>query len=212
MQPIRGVGEVMARGWWAGVLVLVTTVVASSVLTSQQTPVFRSSAMVVTQPDPGLVETTEVLRSLEALERRTILATFSELAMSARVRGLAAERLDFAPETIRRYRITSSIVPNTNILRISAEGPDASGVALVAQAVAVVMGAEAQLLYRPFVVRPLSEAVVPRSPKLPDPRRNAIVAVVVGMFLGAGVAYAFGRLGRVRRTVSAHALEAHAAS
>lgn len=211
MYSVRDIGEEMARGWWSGVLVLVVTLAAAHVMTSRQTPVYRASATVVAQPDPSLTETADLLRSLEALERRTILATFSELAMSERIRGRAADRLGIPVVDLRGYHITSSIVPNTNILRISAEGPDAGGVARLAQAVAEVMGDEAQQLYRPFAVTILSEAVTPRGPKLPDPRRNAVVATVLGLFLGAGSAFALGRVGRTRRAGTPRALEAHAA-
>jgi uncharacterized protein involved in exopolysaccharide biosynthesis len=193
LSPARLDLGVLRRGWWVGVLVFCGTLVAAERLTSRQTPVYRATMKIVVGPDPRIAETQEILRTLEALERRTILATFAELAQSPDVRTRAAELMAVDESELGAFRVSAGIVPNTNVMRVATEGPTGPGVAGLADAIATAVGEEAQRLYAPFAVRPLTRATPPTRPALPDPRRNLLVAGVVGVFFGLGLAYLFGR-------------------
>lgn len=194
----RGNWIALRRGWWIGVIALATTLVAADRFTKAQTPVYRSNIKVVVGPDPGIVETQEILRTLESLERRTILATFTELSQSPEIRERAAGLLDRPVDELRAFGVSAGIVPNTNVIRLVAEGPTATGVAGFAEAVGTALGEEVQRLYAPFSIRALTRATRPMRPTSPDPRRNMVVAGVVGVFLGLGLALALGRVMPVR--------------
>ncbi len=190
--------EPLRRGWWVGVLTLAVALAACRFLTARQSPQYRSAVKVVVGPDPGLAETSEILRTLETLERRTVLATFAELSQSPQVREQAAIAMGVAVPDLRPYRLSAAIVPNTNVIRIVSEGPAPERAADLANAVASVFGAEAGRLYRPFAIESLTRASAAGRPFLPDPRRNLVVAGTLGLFLGLGLAYAFGRLAALR--------------
>lgn len=185
--------DALRRGWWIGVLAFCGTLLAAHRFTSLQTPVYRSTMKIVVGPDPGIADTQEILRTLEALERRTILATFAELAQGPDVQARAAELMAVDGSQLEAYRVSAGIVPNTNVMRVATEGPTAAGVTGLAEAIASAVGEEAQRLYAPFAVRPLTHATQPIRPALPDPRRNLLVAGVIGAFLGLGLAYLLGR-------------------
>jgi uncharacterized protein involved in exopolysaccharide biosynthesis len=205
MTEAAAVLETIRRGWWAGALVLVTTLAATSAFTSRQAPVYRSTGTIVVKPDPALLETVDVLRSLEVLERRTILATFAELAVSARVKAAAAGLADLGAVDAAQFRVASSIVPNTNVLRISVEGPEAQAVASLARHVGAVLATESQHLYTPFLLEPLSEAAPAPRASFPDPRRNFIVGIVAGLFLGVAATLMAARLGPRRAQAALNA-------
>ena len=205
LQPLR-------RGWWLVALTLVITVSAARVLTARQPRVYRATASLVVAPARSIPATTEVLRAVEALERRSVLATFAELSRSPGVQQAAARQLEWDEQRASRYLISSTVLPYANILRVSAEGPDAAGVAAVAEAVAVATGAEAQRLYSPFQVELLAGAKPPLHATLPDPRRNVVVAAVLGLIVGLGLAFAYARLVPVATALpSIRAVRAHAA-
>lgn len=188
-----GVLRSVRKGWWVGLCAVVVTPLAAAWFTARQQPVYRAAASAIVSPDPGLGESTDVLRATEALERRSILATFAEISMSPAVRRAAADRLEWEAAELADYRVASSVLPHANVVRVTTAGPDAERTAALAQAVVAAMAEEAHRLYRPFAVGVLSEATPPPAPTSPDRRRNFVVAMILGLFLGTVAAYAFGR-------------------
>lgn len=170
--------------WWLIAVVVLAAVAAARFLTARDTPVYRATASSTVAPTPDLTETPELLRALETLERRTILATFAQLPASRGVKQRAADAAGLRPAELGQYGVSASVVPNTNILRIQVEGPDAIRASELANAVAQVTADEAGRLYRLFAIAPLDPAIPPRGAVRPDPMRNAIVAGILGLFLG----------------------------
>jgi capsular polysaccharide biosynthesis protein len=94
-----------------------------------------------------------------------------------------AKRLGLA-STLPGWRVEGSVLPNTNMIRIDAEGPEAGRAAEVANVAAEITSHEARSLYRIFTMKWLSTASVPSRPSEPDLRRNLLVAAAIGMLLG----------------------------
>jgi uncharacterized protein involved in exopolysaccharide biosynthesis len=204
--------QILRRGWWLVALTVVMALGAARVLTARQPRLYRATASIVVAPDPSIPEITEVLRTVEALERRSVLATFAELSRSPRVQAAASTQLEWDALRASQYAISATVLPYANILRVSAEGPDAADVAAIAEAVAVATGAEAQRLYPPFRVELLAQATPPQRATLPDPLRNFVVAGVLGLIGGMALAFGYGRLGLAVHTLpSLRPVPAHAA-
>jgi uncharacterized protein involved in exopolysaccharide biosynthesis len=203
----------LVRGWWVAALTLIATVAFARYATERQPRVYRATAAVVAAPNSSEAASfTDVLRTVEVLERRSVLATFAELARSPGVNRTARSALGWNEESAPGYSVSATVLPHANVVRISAEGGDAAGVAQYAQAIADAAGAEASRLYPPFVVEVLSEAVEPRGPILPDPRRNIVVAGMIGLFAGLGLALLYGRfMPQLGRSAIPLRAEAHAA-
>lgn len=187
-----------ARGWTAGLLVLAVSVGSSVFFTLRQRPLYRASASLVVAPTSAVRDTGDILRSLDTLERRSVIATFARLPGSPAVQQAAAQKLGLGTR-LSGCRVSALVLPNTNILRIDVEGSDPQRVAAAANAVALVMRDEVRSLYRVFTLRPLAEAAAPSEPFFPDPRRNVVVGAVLGLFLGALVALVVGRAGPFAR-------------
>ena len=107
--------------------------------------------------------------------------------MTPEMRFAVAERIGLDSSQAGSLRITASVVPNTNILRIDVDGADPEQVADAANATAEVTRDEARSLYRIFTMRTLEAARPPTRPAHPDPRRNMTVAAILGVF-AAGLA------------------------
>lgn len=152
-------------------------------VTGRQRAVYRSSATSVVAPHESVEETADVLRSLETLERRSVIATFARIPSAPHVRALVAQRLGL-PGGLDDFRIEASVLPNTNILKIDVEGNEPAQVAAVANAAAEVTRGEVRALYRIFTTRMLSDATPAPRPIHPDPRRNLVVASLLGVLVG----------------------------
>jgi capsular polysaccharide biosynthesis protein len=159
-------------------------VVSSAYWTNRQAPVFRAATEIAVAPSPDLTDPSDVMRGLETLERRTVIATFASIAETRETLAVAAARLGLEVSELRGYRVLASVVPRTNIIRISVEGGDGERVSLLANALATVAADEAKTMYKIFEMRPLEAARTARRPFHPDPSRNALIGAILGVFLG----------------------------
>ncbi|MCA1734318.1 MAG: hypothetical protein LC732_12045 [Acidobacteria bacterium] len=186
-------GGALRRWWWVVVVVVILAMATAFLVTSQQQRVYGSSAMLIVAPSSETREASEILRGLDTLERRTVIATFARIPATLEVREAIALELGVEVSAVRPFRIRGSVVPNTNIMRIDVEGPDPETAASIANAAADVTAAEARQLYRVYSMRSLARATPRRTPIFPDPKRNLLVGGAVGLFLGIAAALVLGR-------------------
>lgn len=193
-------GGAVRRGWWLILVVIAVALAATVWFTSRQEPVYETAALLVVAPSPE-TEPDDIVRGLETLERRTVVATFARIPTTREARAAIAQHLGVEEKDLRGIRIHGSVIPNTNIVRISAEGPDAERVAATANAAAQLTAREATALYRIYTLHSLESASVPRRPDYPDPQRNLLVGAILGVVLGLGAALALDRLKVSRKSV-----------
>jgi len=188
--------RMLRRGWWIAPPVFGLALAAAAFFTARQEPVHRATTMLVVTPNTSVEGTADLIRGLETLERRTVLATFARIPMTAEMRLAVAQRLGLSGAQARSLDITASVVPNTNILRIDVDGPDPVQVAKAANEAAELTREEARGLYRIFTMRTLAAARPPARPIHPDPRRNLTVAAILGAFAAGLAVFAVDRLRR----------------
>ena len=191
----REAAAALRARWWVVLLAVVVAVGVSAAATARQKPIYRASVTLVVAPTSSIESTGDILRSLETLERRSVIATFARIPGSPEARRMVAEKLGMA--SLDGWRIEGSVLPNTNIIKIDAEGPEAARAADVANLSAEATRQEARALYRIFTMRTLAQAVPPSRPAHPDTRRNLLVAAALGLLLGL-----LGALGLERRRPS----------
>ena len=184
----------LRRNWPIVAVALALAFVATIFITARQTPVYEASAQLVATPSPAIADPDDVVRALETLERRTIVATFARMASTEESRNAVAQSLRLDPRRAREFRTAGSVVPNTNIIRIDTRGPDPKLAASIANAAAGRTAREAETLYRVFSLRFLAQATPPRGPVHPDRRRNFLVGAALGLFFGVAAALARERL------------------
>lgn len=181
--PLGETGAALRSRWWLPLLAAAAAMAASWAATARQTPVYRATASLVVAPTSAIDQPADIVRSLETLDRRSVIATFARIPGSATAKAAVAARLGLPPG-LPGWRVEGSVLPNTNIIRIDAEGPEAARAAEIANIAAEVTSQDARSLYRIFTMRPLSGAAAPSRPAEPDLRRNLLVAAAVGLLLG----------------------------
>ncbi len=192
--------QAVRRHWWVVLLIPPLAVGSAAFFTSKQTPVYRAVTTTVITPVYAMQGGDNIMRSLETLERRTVVATFANIPSLRETRDTTAIQLGLAPQELRGYRINASVVPSTNMIRIAAEGPDRRRVAEVANAAAQVTENEARRMYRIFAMKTLEAAVPASRPIYPNPVRNYFVSGILGLFLGLALAVAIEFLSTLRRS------------
>jgi uncharacterized protein involved in exopolysaccharide biosynthesis len=193
--PLPDAVRALRAGWWMVLLSVAVAMAVSALLTARERPLYRASASLVVAPTSTVDNTADILRSLDTLERRSVIATFARIPGSLEARRAVSAALGLPLE---EWRIEGSVMPNTNIIRIDAEGPDRARVADVANAAAEATRQEARALYRIFTMRTMAQAVPPARPAHPDLRRNLVVAAALGLLVGVLAALGWRRAPRPR--------------
>jgi capsular polysaccharide biosynthesis protein len=187
-------GSAVGRGWWVVLTVVVLTLVVTAVVTARITPIYRATALMVVTPSALVTDPADVLKALETLERRTVIATFSRIPTTRESRDAVAATLGGDPKDIRNYDLDGSVLPSTNIVRIVVEGPDPNRAAAIANALAALTATQARGLYQTYTMHVMAAARPSDEPVRPDPGRNYLVAVAVGLIVGLVAAFALEHL------------------
>ncbi|MBC7630451.1 polysaccharide biosynthesis tyrosine autokinase [Aeromicrobium sp.] len=132
---------------------------------------------------------------------RTLIGTYTQVATSRQVAQRVATSIGLpgAAGTIRG-RLTAVAVPNTLLIDITAVDPDPVQAATVADAAALALGAQVAVFEagksQPVESQILDRASVPTGPVTPQPRRDAVVGIILGLLAGVAAVIALEALDR----------------
>jgi capsular polysaccharide biosynthesis protein len=177
------------RGWWIVAGAIAAAVLVAFVAMKMMTPAYRASTLVAVIPSATVTSPSDVLDSLETLERRTVIATFARIPGTPESREAVSKREGIDVKTLRAYDADGSVLPSTNIIRIVVEGPDPRVAARFANALAEQTAAQARGMYRIYTMKVLESATPSSRPVRPDRRRNYLVAAAAGLLAGLAAAF-----------------------
>src|SRR6266508_70294 len=106
--------RMLQRGWW---LILLTVFVAINVVLIPDylaTPLYRSSARFVLSPNNlSQMTDSQLVDSLAALDKRTIIQTFAQFLNSDRIFGEVLHELQLTPAEVVSYQRTTVVLPDS---------------------------------------------------------------------------------------------------
>lgn len=181
----------LQRGWWIIVLLMVAAANFSLLISYLTPPVYETSSRFVVSPNASVYSNSwDIVSSLDTLDRRSIINTYKELLASPAVYATSPGIQHLNPEELEtKYNVVVVVVPDTNILKLTVDGPDPNAVVDIARAI----GSEAldyiNKLYPVYNFSVLDQPELPTSPIRPEPVKNAALALVVGAILGTGLAF-----------------------
>ncbi|HEX7709025.1 MAG TPA: hypothetical protein VF701_21390 [Thermoanaerobaculia bacterium] len=135
--------------------------------------VYRATAVAAVVPLPEQLAGTDILRSVEALDRRVIVASVAALATTM-VPEAEGPPLD----------VSAAVMPNTSLIRLTVEGPDAQKAADVANLLPGQLSGQTRTLYRVYDVVLVSSAKPPTESTRPRLSRALALGAVAGLLLG----------------------------
>lgn len=179
----------LRRSWWVVALVAAGMIGSTAYFTSRQTAIYETSTTLVVWPDESAAGRNEIVNSLDALDRRTLVATYSKIPSSQTIRERARASKGLSLLEMKPYTARTSVVPDTNILRISVEGPDPGLAAEVANAIAEQAKGYVTELSSIYRFKVLDQATRPLRPVRPDLSRNLGIGAVLGFLFGIGLIF-----------------------
>lgn len=189
MTQINTYWRIIRRGWWIIVLTAVAAVAAVLILASVSPRVYRTTARYIVSPQEVIMSNqTDYFRSLDTLDRRSIITTYAEVFGSSRILSEAIASLGETSETMGDYRVTAVSLPEASVIQVSVEGGDPSQAMALTTAVGERATEYIEGLYFLYAVNPLDPPSVPKGPISPTPLRDALVAGILGLAVGAVLA------------------------
>ncbi len=180
--------RMIQAGWWILVLTTLAALSVSLALSYTAVPIYRATARMVTRPNVTVIGTGSLVDSLSTLDKRSIIVTYSEVLNSNRITNEAAAALKIDPAALKGYTHAATVLPNSNILEIAVSGADPQLATSFANAIGQRSIEYIQGLYQVYSIDFLDPATVPDTPISPQPLRDASLAVVLGLVVGAALA------------------------
>jgi uncharacterized protein involved in exopolysaccharide biosynthesis len=185
------------RRWQMIVVATLVVTLCAWALAGLQPKRYRAVSTAALMPNADL-SPAEVLRTVDSLERRNIIATVSVLATTPLTRAQVMAAL--GPDFPHGYIIDSRVLPNTNLFRIEVEGDDAVRAAQMANVVPKIVAAQTAQMYRIYGVTNVSAALPPSEPFSPQVSRAIAAGLFLGLIVGAVLAWGSEHFRRSART------------
>lgn len=181
--------RMLLRSWWIVVLTMLSAVFAALISAYFTTPIYRASARFVVLPNPTyLGGESNIIYSLDTLDKRSVITTYAEILNSPTIYNKTIEQLNLTAEQLSEYKYDAVVLPETNIIELSVQGPDPETVALLTNRIGQSVVEYVVTLYKIYDMTLLDAATVPTIPISPQPLRDAGVAGVVGLAVGVALA------------------------
>ena len=181
--------RMLQRGWWLMLLCVFTATAASLILSYVTQPTYVSTARYVVSPDAALGEGSDVIiNSINTLDKRSIATTYSAVLNSDTIFSQAIVDLKLDPIQVEEYIRSAVVLPESNVLEVTVEGANPQLTMMLANSIGKQAIAYIDGLNQGFNIRVLDPAQIPTDPIRPQPVRDASLAVVFGLVLGASLA------------------------
>ncbi len=178
--------QMLQRGWWVIVLTALVALSVSLGISYASVPQYQATASFVLSPGELLLNGPDVVRSLDTLDRPSVVATYAEVMNSRRILEESAAFLGLQTIDLEEdYTILAVVLPESSVLQLTVSGPNPQVCAAVANTIGYQSIAFARRLNQVYDLEFLDTAVPPLLPFSPVPLRDASLAFVIGLAVGA---------------------------
>lgn len=184
---IRMYLRMLQKGWWLIALCLFSAAAASLTFSYLSVPIYLATARFVASPDASFSQGGDIINSINTLDKRSIVTTYSIVLTSNTIYNEAVDDLKTDPEVFAEYNRSVVVLPESNVLELFVEGPDPVLAAnltnsIGSQAIQYIDG-----LNQGFNIRILDPAQIPTEPIRPRPSRDLSLAIIFGLVLGSSL-------------------------
>jgi diguanylate cyclase (GGDEF)-like protein len=176
--------QMLRRGWWIILLTMLTAPVgalgASYLVTSQ----YAAKARFIISPSSDLINRSDVVSSLNALNNQSVAFTFTEVLGSDRIYTDTLNTLKLQPQDLKDYTYKSTVVSNSSVMEVSVIGPNPVTAAKFANALGSETIKFVSRFNQVYTYDFLDVAVPPVNMYSPKPLLNAGIALGLGLIVG----------------------------
>ena len=180
--------RMLLQGWWIILLTTLTSVNISLTISYLTTPQYRAVARFIVSPNASLTVGRDIVNSLDTLDKRSVVATYAEVLDSSRLYSETGEALNLESKTLQAYKRSTIVLPDASVLVLTVEGPNQKIVAVLANSIGQHAIDYARTLNQVYDLKFLDLASPPGEAFLPQPNRDASLAMLLGIVVGAALA------------------------
>jgi len=181
--------RMLQKNWWLILLTAMAALTVSLAISYAATPQYRAVARFIIIPSSSLTSGADVVRSLDTLDRRSVVATYAEVMNSSRILEGSTNFLSLDINSIiKDYTIQAVDLPDSSVLELTVSGPDPVLAAQLANAIGFQSISFTRSLNLIYELNILDTAVPPELPFSPEPLRDGVVALVLGIAVGGVLA------------------------
>ncbi len=181
--------RMLQKNWWLILLTAMAALTVSLAISYAAIPQYRSVARFIIIPSSSLTSGADVVRSLDTLDRRSVVATYAEVMNSSRILESSTNFLSLdITAIIKDYTIQAVDLPDSSVLELTVSGPDPELAAQLANAIGFQSITFTRSLNLIYEVNFLDTAVPAQLPFSPEPLRDGVVALVLGVAVGGVLA------------------------
>jgi diguanylate cyclase (GGDEF)-like protein len=183
---IRFYLKTIQRGWW---LILVSMLIAVNISLVYSfyyiTPMYETVARFIVSPEiQAFDQIRDLANSIEALDKRSIVATYAEIINSNQIFANNLQLLDQNPEDYVDYITSVVVLPEANIIELKVQGPNPEVVAFLANTIGQHAINFIVDLYQVYDISFIDTAVIPEEPYRPKPFQDGVLALIIGAAFG----------------------------
>jgi diguanylate cyclase (GGDEF)-like protein len=180
--------RMLGAGWWIIILTMLAALSVALVVAYNATPMYRTSARLIVRPNFMAIGSNNLIDSIGTLDKRSIVATYAEVINSNRLFNETGNALQLDSKALLDYTRTAVVLPEANILELTITGPNPDVDARLVNGISQRAIEYAKTLYQAYNLEFLDPALVPIEPFAPQPIRDASLATMLGLVLGAALA------------------------
>lgn len=177
--------HMLQKGWWLIVLGTLFGLMASLTVSYFAIPQYMAAARFFISPSSSLKTTSEVVNSLNTLDRESVVSTYAEVMNSDRIINDSAALIQISPQIMGDYVVTAVVLPTSTVLELTVSGPNPQVVAELANMIGKQTIAFTDSINYIFDMNFLDIASPPDAPFSPQPLRDAGYSLGLGAIVGA---------------------------
>lgn len=181
---VREFQRILARRWQLILGATILGLVVAFLYSARQHQVFQASATVFAHPSSVLSKPTDINADTGLLTYGTLAQTFASLAESRSMLSAAGADAKIPAATVDQYSVNASALPQTTVLEVSVQGPDATLATRLANALVSKVSSDTGKYFRTITLTPLDSASVPSDTISAKPTRDMLYGAIVGFLVG----------------------------
>jgi capsular polysaccharide biosynthesis protein len=169
-------------------LTMIVCVAAAVAISLQQTPLYEASIKILVGQDRGILQDPS-----QAYNIQLLTVTLGEAVDTRPVAQGVIQRLNLketSPEAVMGG-IDGEVIPETQFIKVTFTDPDPQQAQRIVNAIGDEFSEQISMVspaVSAITATVWERAAVPESPKSPNPVRNGLIAAVLGILLGVGLA------------------------
>jgi diguanylate cyclase (GGDEF)-like protein len=179
--------RVLLKSWWIILAFALVGVTAALLFTYARPPVYEAVSTYVVKCDDSVNPSNSLYCTQQLImSQQRMFATYCQVIASQAVRDEATSVAGIDPASVppTDYPVGCNVLPDTNVIRVTTQGPVPALVSRLNEAVGVIGMSSVKGIYDIYYLDKLDAVNVSKDPISTGPAQNAILGGVLGAVLG----------------------------